>query len=312
MTTPTAAQGGQGSKEPRVMEINGFRGQLISADHADYDIARAAWTGAIARRPRLIASCIATAILAATTLTFAQTASRPPPCCPDPSKHPVSLCAEDIKRETGVLALAGALAVQPDKDRQQAPAPAAATADFSVEGMFVDCCSCMPPCPCEVTEVAMGCKGVGAHQISSGKYAGDDLVGVKIAHAKVVGEWVNLYIDAKDEKQRAAAEKFGRAAFAGFGPIKEVKAAKIEVSGADGKYTVTVDGGKIMRFETEPLLGGDGKTPIGYTNIKNAVNPTVYQGRVVSATYTEGDKRVAVEKGRNSHFNPTLKSSGKI
>ena len=88
----------------------------------------------------------------------------------------------------------------------------AATADFSVEGMFVDCCACMPPCPCEVTEVAMGCKGVvGAHQISSGKYGGDDLGGVKIAHAKVVGEWVNLYIDAGDEKRRAAAEKFGRA-----------------------------------------------------------------------------------------------------
>ncbi len=158
----------------------------------------------------------------------------------------------------------------------------------------------------------MGCKGVGAHQIGSGKYAGDDLASVKIAHAKVVGEWVNLYIDAKDEKQRAAAEKFGRAAFAGFGPIKEVKAAKIEVSGADGTYTVTVDGGKIMKFETEPVLGGDGKTPVGYTNIKNAVNPTVYQGRVVSATYTDGDKQVTVEKGRNSHFNPTLKSSGKI
>jgi hypothetical protein len=154
--------------------------------------------------------------------------------------------------------------------------------------------------------------GVGAHEISSGTYAGIDLVGVTIAHAKVVGEWVNLYIDAKDEKQRAAAEKFGRAAFAGFGPIKEVKAARIEVSGADGKYTVTVDGGKIMKFQTQPLLGGDGKNPIGYTNIKNAVNPTVYQGTVVSATYSDGDKKVTVEKGRNSHFNPRLKTSGKI
>ncbi|MGH9782918.1 MAG: DUF1326 domain-containing protein [Terriglobia bacterium] len=257
-------------------------------------------------------SVVATAILAAAAFTSAQTASGPPACCPDPSKHPVSLRAEDIKRETGVLALAGALVVQPDKGKQKAPAPAGAKAGFTVEGMFVDCCSCNPPCPCEVTEVAMGCKGVGAHQIGSGKYAGDDLAGVKIAHAKVVGEWVNLYIDAKDEKQRAAAEKFGRAAFAGFGPIKEVKAAKIEVSGADGTYTVTVDGGKIMKFETEPVLGGDGKTPVGYTNIKNAVNPTVYQGRVVSATYTDGDKQVTVEKGRNSHFNPTLKSSGKI
>ena len=43
------------------MEIDGFRGRLISADHADYDIARAVWNGAIDRRPRLIARCIGTA-----------------------------------------------------------------------------------------------------------------------------------------------------------------------------------------------------------------------------------------------------------
>lgn len=200
-----------------------------------------------------------------------------------------------------LLALPGARFGSPDQGK----------ADFSVEGMFVDVCSCLPPCPCELTEVAAGCQGVGAHQIS-GTYAGDELAGAKIAHAKVVGEWVNLYIDAKDEKQRAAAEKFGRAAWAGFGPIKEVKAARIEISGADGKYRVTVDGGKIMRFETEPLLGGDGKTPVGYTNIKNVVNPTVFQGTCVSAAYTDGDRKVTVEKGCNSHFNPKLKSSGKL
>jgi hypothetical protein len=198
----------------------------------------------------------------------------------------------------GVLTLAGA------QD--------AAKADFSVEGMFVDVCSCMPPCPCELTEVASGCQGVGAHQIHRGKYAGNDLIGVRIAHAKVVGEWLNLYIDVQDEKQRAAAEKFGRAAFAKFGPIKEVKAARIEVSGADGNYTVTVDGGKIMKLETEPVLGGDGKTPIGYTNINNVVNPTVFQARCVSATYSDGNRKLTIEKGRNSHFNPTLKSAGKL
>ena len=31
------------------MEINGFRGQLITADHADYDDARTVWNGAIDR-----------------------------------------------------------------------------------------------------------------------------------------------------------------------------------------------------------------------------------------------------------------------
>jgi FAD/FMN-containing dehydrogenase len=37
--------------------IDGFRGQLISPDDADYDRARAVWNGAIDRHPRLIARC---------------------------------------------------------------------------------------------------------------------------------------------------------------------------------------------------------------------------------------------------------------
>jgi FAD/FMN-containing dehydrogenase len=57
MTTSTTAEVGQGSKEPTVVEINGFRGRLITADHADYNTARAVWNGAVDRRPRLIARC---------------------------------------------------------------------------------------------------------------------------------------------------------------------------------------------------------------------------------------------------------------
>src|SRR5512134_3083042 len=43
------------------VKIDGFRGQLIHAEHAGYDAARAVWNGAIDRRPRLIARCIGTA-----------------------------------------------------------------------------------------------------------------------------------------------------------------------------------------------------------------------------------------------------------
>src|SRR3546814_11896165 len=61
MTTPTPAETGRRSKEPAVAEIDGFRGRLITADHGDYDTARAIWNGAIDRRPRLIARCLGSA-----------------------------------------------------------------------------------------------------------------------------------------------------------------------------------------------------------------------------------------------------------
>ena len=47
------------------MQISGFRGELITADHADYDMTRAVWNGAVDRRPRLIARCSGTADAAA-------------------------------------------------------------------------------------------------------------------------------------------------------------------------------------------------------------------------------------------------------
>src|SRR5262245_47465787 len=46
------------------MQIDGFRGELITAHHSDYDTARAVWNGTTDRRPRLIARCSGTADVA--------------------------------------------------------------------------------------------------------------------------------------------------------------------------------------------------------------------------------------------------------
>src|SRR5262245_36357113 len=50
---------------PTAVQIPGFRGDLITPDHRDYDDARAVWSGTVDRRPRLIARCSGTADVAA-------------------------------------------------------------------------------------------------------------------------------------------------------------------------------------------------------------------------------------------------------
>jgi FAD/FMN-containing dehydrogenase len=51
--------------EAAAMQIDGFRGRLITAGDADYDTARAVWNGAVDRHPQLIARCGGTVDVAA-------------------------------------------------------------------------------------------------------------------------------------------------------------------------------------------------------------------------------------------------------
>jgi hypothetical protein len=54
-----------------------------------------------------------------------------------------------------------------------------------------------------------------------------------------------LYVVAKNPRQREAAVAFGKACTSGFGKIEEVKDAKVDIEGKDGKYAVKVDGGSL-------------------------------------------------------------------
>src|SRR5262249_41757685 len=106
---------------------------------------------------------------------------------------------------------------------------------------------------CELTGPDMSCEGVGGYQFDKGQFAGEDFSGTRAAYSLFIGKSVRIYIDAPDAARRAAAEKFLRAALAGFGPIAAVRDAKIEISGKDGTYSLKVDGGKVLACSTEPV-----------------------------------------------------------
>ncbi len=207
---------------------------------------------------------------------------------------------------------APAITAQPGKDAKKDAAAQPAGKEFSVDGYYVEACSCKPPCPCELTGANMSCEGVGAYHFDKGKYAGEDFSGTSMAYSLHIGKEVHLYLDAPDAKKKAALEAFSRAALAAFGPVKGVHDAKVGIAGKDGAYTIKVDGGKVMTCTTAPVLGGDKKTPIVHENTLDAVNPVMYQGTCESCVYIQGDNKITLEKGRNAYFNQHMKTNGKV
>jgi hypothetical protein len=192
-----------------------------------------------------------------------------------------------------------------------AATPAASKKPYSAAGTFVEGCSCSAPCPCQLTGVKHGCEGVGAMTLTSGSYMGVDLTGAKIAYAAVPGTWVRLYVSTPKPSQRKAAEAFARAVYTPFGAIEAVKIAPIAISGQNGRYTVMVNGGKTMKLTTQPVLGGDKRTPITISNIHDPLHPTVMQGKTIECTYEDGERSFTI-KDSNSYFTNKMKSRGSI
>jgi hypothetical protein len=196
-----------------------------------------------------------------------------------------------------------------------AGATAAQAADkqpYKVKGLFVETCSCHAPCGCEMVGLKSGCLGVGAMTISAGSYHGQDLAGVKAAYAGAPGDWMRIYIQADSPEKRKAAEAFLTAVYSAWGKIDAVKDAKIDITGDYGKYTVTVDAGKIMKYETEVVLGGDKKTAVTHQNVADPLNTTFKQALGVSCEFKDEARSFTLEKGRNAFFNDTMSAEGEI
>lgn len=182
---------------------------------------------------------------------------------------------------------------------------------YSIHGICVEGSTNAPPCPCALLGTANGCKELGAIQIASGVYQNADLSGARIAWAMVRGQWVKLFVDGRDSDQKAAAEAFARAAFKDYGPVRWVRQQHIDVYGKGGDFLVSVDNGRVLQLETEPTLGGDGRTPLVYSNTRDPLNPTLCQGRALKGNYNDGEDSFWMER-TNAYFNENMLAGGKI
>ena len=197
-----------------------------------------------------------------------------------------------------VLALSGFAAAPPAKSA------------FSVKGMYVEGCSCSAPCPCEIVGVKMGCEGLNFFVINSGKFAGKDFSGAKVAVAMAPGNWIVLYVDAASKAKREAATAFFKTAFKDFGKIEAVKDAKVSISGKNGSYVAEIDGGKVAHLETKPVLGAKKKV-VTISNVNDPINTTFMQGTTVKGSFKDGEHSFTL-KGSNSYFNDRISSSGAL
>jgi hypothetical protein len=182
---------------------------------------------------------------------------------------------------------------------------------YQVTGVFVEGCSCNAPCACQLTGLEHGCQSVGAIVINSGRYQGVDISGTKFAFASSPTNWVRLYIDAKSAQQRKTAEAFARAAYTSLGKIEAVRSSKIQLTGKAGNYKLLVDSGKTISLTTKPILGGDGRTPLVYSNLHDPLHSTVMQAKTVSGSYKDGEREFTLVDS-NSYFHPHLRSKGRI
>jgi hypothetical protein len=192
-----------------------------------------------------------------------------------------------------------------------AASPGTGKQPFKVAGTFVEGCSCNIVCSCNMGHIGHACQGVGAMAFQSGTYMNTDLSGAKMAYAVSVGNWLRVYTEGRNPAQEKALAALIAKTFAAFGKLEESRSARIEITGADGKYNVQVDGGKIMSLTTEPVMGADGKKPFTYHNTLLPLSPTIFQAKTVSGSFNDGGHSFTLADS-NSYFNPTAEGRGEL
>lgn len=175
------------------------------------------------------------------------------------------------------------------------------------QGTFMEGCSCANSCAFESTGAITGCQALGVYSARSGSFGGRDLAGLRFAFVAAPNDALYIYIDARNNRQRDAAEKLTRILFAqGFGTLKAIKDANITLEGKYGTYHFMINGGNVVDMTIEPLFGGDGKGLIELRNVFGDPYDTLFQARTVSARFVDGTVKLDL-RGTSAFFLEDIK-----
>lgn len=181
-----------------------------------------------------------------------------------------------------------------------------------LNGIFVEGCSCKASCAFETTGASTGCQSFGVYRILKGHFGHRDVSGLSLAWVAASSDRLFVYVDARSTSQFKTGESLARVIFAeGFGKLQAVKRAPISLAGEKGRYRLAIDGGKVFEMKTEPVFGGDGRTPVKIDNVMGDPYDALYQGKTVSAAFN-GEGASFRLTNTSAFFQPALRVSKKI
>src|SRR5207249_2707152 len=144
------------------------------------------------------------------------------------------------------------------------PAPAPAAASWEISGELAEACTCLVPCTCQFGEgptPGPGCHSIITLSIEKGRRGDVPLGGTRLALVR--GDKGSVfYVDSAAPAPQRAALRAVAESMAATSKWKSIHYAEAPITQAVTPTETRVAVGTSGGFETEMLLGADGKTPI--------------------------------------------------
>jgi hypothetical protein len=180
---------------------------------------------------------------------------------------------------------------------------------YQLTGHWIEGCACSIPCGCVINgKAASGCEGVAVLSVRTGHYGSVNLAGTKVAVGLQPGDWAIVYFDpTSTPAQQTALSAILEPQVKALGvKVEATRTAPITITGANGRFTVTIP--EVMTLQTEPVTGLNKARPIEYHNLPDPFLRDCYQARSVSGSYKDGDHQFTLQDTNAFWANVRVKS----